>query len=449
MAKTTDRGLENREIVLDILMEVLEKGSFIHVVLGQALEKYQYLDKADRAFITRLAEGTVEYLIQIDAVINRYAKIKTQKMKPAIRNLLRLGVYQILYMDRVPDSAACNEAVKLAAKRRFQGLKGFVNGVLRSVAREKETISFEEPWLRLSLPEWLYRLLAAAYGKERAEKMGEAFLSERSTTVRCNLGLLEGRREEILESLKEQGGEVKEDERRPDILYLKGYDYLEGLWAFQKGWIQPQDLSSALVGQLAPPEPGSLVLDLCAAPGGKSLHMAELLKGTGMVEARDLTPRKIALIEENIERCGFSNIRAACHDARELDPDMEGKADLVIADLPCSGLGILGRKPDIKLNMTPEKLESLKELQREILSVAWRYVKPGGRLVYSTCTVNPAENGENAAWFLEHFPFEPVDLRGKLGPDWEEDSLKEGQIQLLPGIHPADGFFISVFRRRE
>lgn len=448
MAKTTDRGLENREIVLDILMEVLEKGSFIHLVLGQALEKYQYLDKADRAFITRLAGGTVEYLIQIDAVINRYAKTKTQKMKPVIRNLLRLSVYQILYMDRVPDSAACNEAVKLAIKRRFQGLKGFVNGVLRSVAREKESISFEEPWLRLSLPEWLYGLLVKEYGRERAERMGEAFLLERSTTVRCNLGRKEGRREEILESLKEQGVEVREDGQRPDILYLKGYDYLEGLWAFRQGWIQPQDLSSALVGQLAPPAPGSLVLDLCAAPGGKSLHMAELLKGTGMVEARDLTPRKVALIEENIERCGFSNIRALCHDARELDPDMEGKADLVIADLPCSGLGILGRKPDIKRNMTPEKLESLRALQREILSVAWRYVKPGGRLVYSTCTVNPGENRENAAWFLESFPFEPVDLGGRLGPDWEEASLKEGQIQLLPGVHPMDGFFISVFRRR-
>ncbi len=448
MAKKTDRGLENREIVLDVLMEVLENGGFIHLVLGQALEKYQYLDKADRAFITRLAEGTVEYLFQIDAVINSYAKTKTQKMKPVIRNLLRLSVYQILYMDRVPDSAACNEAVKLAAKRRFQGLKGFVNGVLRSVVREKGRITFEEPWLRLSLPEWLYRLLEEAYGRERAEKMGEAFLGERVTTVRCNLGLWEGRREEILESLKSQGAAVREDVRRPDILYLSGYDYLEGLWAFQRGWIQPQDLSSALVGQLAPPDPGSLVLDLCAAPGGKSLHMAELLKGTGMVEARDLTPQKTALIEENIERCGFSNIRAMCHDARVFDPSMEGKADLVLADLPCSGLGILGRKPDIKLNMTPEKMERLAALQREILSAAWRYVRPGGRLVYSTCTVNPGENRENAAWFLENFPFEPADLRGKLGPGWEEDSLKEGQLQLLPGVHPMDGFFISVFVRR-
>ena len=155
MAKRTDRGLENREIVLDMLMEVLERGSFVHVVLNQALDKYQYLDKADRAFITRLTEGTLEYLIQIDAIINQYSKTKTQKMKPVIRNLLRLSVYQILHMDRVPDSAVCNEAVKLAAKRRFEGLKGFVNGVLRTIAREKGTIAFSEPWLKLSLPQWM------------------------------------------------------------------------------------------------------------------------------------------------------------------------------------------------------------------------------------------------------------------------------------------------------
>ena len=190
MAKRTDRGLENREIVLDILMEVLERGSFVHMVLNQALDKYQYLDKADRAFITRLTEGTLEYLIQIDAIINQYSKTKTQKMKPVIRNLLRLSVYQILYMDRVPDSAVCNEAVKLAAKRRFEGLKGFVNGVLRTIAREKETIAFSEPWLELSLPQWMYEMWERQYGAGTATAMGKAFLKDKKTTVRCNLRAL-------------------------------------------------------------------------------------------------------------------------------------------------------------------------------------------------------------------------------------------------------------------
>ena len=171
MAKTADRGLENREIVLDILMEVLENGAYIHQILGQALYKYQYLDKADRAFITRTAEGTLDYLIQIDFVIEKYSSIKLKRMKPLIRTLLRMSTYQLLYMDRVPDSAVCNEAVKLAVKRRFAGLKGFVNGVLRSISREKASLAFDGPGippsLRFSMPQWIYDQWEADYGLQR------------------------------------------------------------------------------------------------------------------------------------------------------------------------------------------------------------------------------------------------------------------------------------------
>ncbi len=445
MAKKIDRGLENREIVLDVLLEVLEKGNFVHLVLNQALKKYQYLEKADRAFITRVTEGTLDALNQMDDVINRYSKMSTQKMKPVIRNLLRLSVYQILYMDRVPDSAVCNEAVKLAAKRHFAGLKGFVNGVLRTIARNKETIVFQDPWVELCLPEWLYKMWFFEYGGERTAAMARSFLKEGATTVRVKPEKIE----EAMESLKKQGVTVKEEPLFPGILYLKNYDYLESLDAFQNGWLQVQDLSSALVGKLAPPQKGSLVLDVCAAPGGKSLHMAELMMGSGQVEAQDVSDRKTALIEENARRGGFENVACRTWDARVLDESMVEKADLVLADLPCSGLGILGKKPDIKWRMSPEQMKELEALQREILSVVWRYVKPGGRLVYSTCTVNPGENQKNAKWFEESFPFEPVDLSGRLGPDFGEESLKNGWIQLLPGIHPGDGFFISVFRKKE
>ena len=446
MAKQTDRGLENREIVLDILMEVLERGSFIHLVLGQALKKYQYLDKADRAFISRVSEGTVEYLIQIDEIINRYSKTSTQKMKPVIRNLLRLSVYQIVYMDRVPDRAACSEAVKLAEKRRFGGLKGFVNGVLRTISREKERISFREPWVELSLPRWLYEMWEGQYGKEVTGRMGRAFLEEDAETT---VWVKPEMRGEALESLAAQGVSALPDSELPDLLKLSGYDYLESLEAFRKGWLQVQDRSSYLAGVAAPPEKESFVLDVCAAPGGKSLHMAQLMDGKGRVEARDLTDRKRELIEENVRRGGFQNVYCKTWDARIFDASMEGRADLVIADLPCSGLGILGKKPDIRWNMSPQQMRELAGLQREILSVVWRYVKPGGRLIYSTCTINPKENQDNAAWFLSSFPFEPVDLRETLGEYFKEDSLEKGWIQLLPGIHRGDGFFISVFRRAD
>ena len=445
MAGNPDRGMENRGIVLDILSEVLDKGSFVHLVLNQALQKYQYLDKSDRAFITRVTEGTLEYLLQIDYIINKYSKTKTDKMKPLIRNLLRMSVYQILYMDRVPDSAVCNEAVKLAVKRRFTGLKGFVNGVLRTISREKASLVFDSPSLAYSIPQWMYGMWEKEYGSAKAEMIAASFLEDRPTWVRCNLS--RALREAILNSLDSQGVMVKELDCLPSVLAISGYDYMEGLECFQNGWIQVQDATSAFVGELADPKEGDYIIDVCAAPGGKSLHLADKMKGTGMVEARDLSYQKTALIEENVARSGAANIKAVVWDALVPDEDAREKADIVIADLPCSGLGIIGKKPDIKYNMTIDKMRELSRLQRDILSVVWQYVKPGGTLVYSTCTIDPMENEGNAMWLSENFPLEPVDLSGRLGADFDEPSLKDGRIQFLPGIHPFDGFFISVFRR--
>lgn len=477
MAKPTDRGLENREIVLDILTEVLEKGSFVHLVLNQALRKYQYLEKQDRAFITRVTEGTLEYLIQIDYIINKYSKTGTGKMKPLVRSLLRMSVYQILYMDRVPDSAVCNEAVKLAVKRRFTGLKGFVNGVLRNISREKDTLVFDTPSLAYSIPQWMLDRWEMEYGAPRAKMIAASFLKDSPTWVRCNLN--RASMEEIRSSLEAQGVSVKTLPFLDSMVMIEGYDYLEGLESFRKGQIQVQDVTSAFVGELADPREGDYIIDVCAAPGGKSLHLSDKLNGTGMVEARDISPEKTALIEENMARAGAGNIKALVWDALVMDEEAREKADIVIADLPCSGLGIIGKKPDIKYNMTEEKMAGLAGLQRDILSVVWQYVKPGGILVYSTCTIDRMENEDNAVWFLEQFPFEGVDLRGRMknglwnamenglgdrlksgledrsetglknGPERElmEVSLKEGRIQFLPGIHPFDGFFISVFRR--
>lgn len=444
MTKQTD----SREIILDILLEILERGSYSHVVLRQALEKYQYLEKQDRAFITRVVEGTLEYRLTIDAILDGCSKVKVRKMKPVIRTLLRMSVYQIVWMDRIPDSAVCNEAVKLAVKRKFQGLKGFVNGVLRTVARQKDEAGgfvFEDWSLRYSMPQWLIDRWCENYPKETVEQMLKAFLADTPTTVRCNLDRAD--KASILESLRSQGAVVEESPLSKQALLLTSYDYLEGLDAFRKGWIQVQDVSSSFVGEIADPQPGAQVLDVCGAPGGKSLHIADKLKGTGLVVVRDLTEGKIRMVEDNIARTGYTNIRAELWDALELDEDWENQADLVIADLPCSGLGIIGKKPDIKYQVTEAGLQELAELQREILTVVSRYVKPGGRLIYSTCTINRQENEEQAAWFLQNFPFTPVNIEGKLGDVIQEASMKEGILQLLPGRYPCDGFFIAVFEK--
>lgn len=436
----------SREIVLDILLEILENGGYSHLVLRQALDKYQYLEKQDRAFITRVSGGTMERLILLDAVIDRFSKVKVKKMKPVIRTILRMSAYQILYMERVPDSAVCNEAVKLAKKRRFDGLSGFVNGVLRTISREKETLEFSDPTVRVCMPAWILSMWEEDYGKETAEIMASSFLGEKRLTVRCNLSLAS--REEILKSLRAQNITVEESPVLEGILYLEAYDYLEQVDAFIKGWICVQDLSSSLVGQIAAPKEGAFVLDVCSAPGGKAMDLADRLKGGGMVEARDLTEYKISMVEENLARCGFSNVRTKVWDARVLDETMVDQADLVLADLPCSGLGIIGKKPDIRFRMTAGELDSLSTLQREILSVIWRYVKPGGMLIYSTCTVDKKENEENASWILNNLPFREVSLDERL-PDGLKAFVRKNQIQLLPGIHPCDGFFIAAFEREK
>lgn len=443
MTKDTD----SREIALDILLEVLERDGYSHIILRQALNKYQYLEKPERAFITRVVEGTVEYLLQLDYVINSVSSTKVKKMKPVIRTILRMSVYQILYMDRVPDSAVCNEAVKLAVKRKFTGLKGFVNGVLRNITRSKDSFAWPDDTIRYSMPSWIGAMWEQDYGRETKEAMLSSFLKDKKTTVRCNL--FKASQETIIESLRGQGVSVNVSGILSGILYLENYDYLESLEAFQEGWISVQDLSSCLVGEIADPKEGDYCIDVCGAPGGKSLHIADKLHGTGMVEVRDLSDSKIALIEENINRSGFKNIRAAARDALVCDRESIEKADLVLADLPCSGLGIIGKKPDIKYRMTPEKLLALSTLQREILSVVSAYVKPGGRLVYSTCTIDRKENEENVQWFLSQFPFEPVNLEGKLGESLNGETLKQGFIQLLPGIHPCDGFFIAAFQKKK
>ena len=435
-----------REIVLDILLEVMEKGNYSHLILSQALEKYQYLEKQDRAFITRVTEGTLEYQLRLDAVIDRFSKVKVKKMKPVIRTILRMSAYQILFMERVPDSAVCNEAVKLAKKRRFDGLSGFVNGVLRNISREKGSLSFTAPEERLLMPGWILSMWEKEYGRETAEKIAESFLTERPLSVRINQSLAS--REAVLESLGAQGISVSEDLGPGFVLSIKDYDYLEQVEAFSKGWIIVQDFSSSLVGVIAEPKSGDFVLDVCSAPGGKTLDMADRLSGTGLVEARDLTEYKIFLVEQNVSRCGFANVRTKVADARIFDAESEGKADLVLADLPCSGLGIIGKKPDIRMRLKESDLSSLAALQREILSAVWRYVKPGGTLIYSTCTIDRMENEENAAWILNNLPFRKKEISGLL-PEPLRGWCHENEIQLLPGVFPCDGFYIAAFERKE
>ena len=445
--------VNSRELILGILLEVNKEGQYSHLVIRSTLEKYQYLEKQERAFITRVCEGTLEYKLRLDYILNQFSTVPAEKMKPVIRELLRSSVYQILYMDSVPDSAVCNEAVKLARKKGFYNLTGFVNGVLRKVAREYGSIRFpgkEEPEDYLSviysMPKWLVQRFLEQYGFEKTEKMLESFLKEKPTTIRIREYLVE--KEAVLESLKSQKVTVEKAPYIENAYYLKDYDYLPALDAFRVGSIQVQDVSSMLVGEIADPKEGDYVIDLCAAPGGKTLCIADKLKGTGRVDARDISRTKTDYIRENAIRQNFLNVVVTEKDATQLDSESLEKADIVLADVPCSGLGVMGRKTDIKYKLNPAKMQELVGLQREILEQASTYVKPGGTLIYSTCTIGKEENQDNVEWFLEHYPYELESLDPYLCEELKSETTRKGYLQLLPGVHQCDGFFIARLKRK-
>lgn len=444
-----------RAVVLDILTEIEKEGEFSHITINNALLKYQYLDRTQRAFINRLSLGTIECRIEMDYILNQYSKTPVNKMKPLIRRIMRMAVYQIIYMENVPDSASCNEAVKLAAKRGFTGLKGFVNGVLRNISRNKDNITYPDKAnetkkylsVKYSMPEWIIELWNTNMSYEEIEDILAGMKKDKKTYIRCNT--LKGSTDYIKKILEEEGVTVTEVSGLSYAYEISGYDYLTALKSFNEGLYQIQDISSMMAGEYVKPSTDSLIVDVCAAPGGKSINAAlklaeaaydnkdipesgiskEVLKGiTGRVIARDVSDYKASLIDDNVARLGIPYIDVEVHNALEFDEELEGKADIVIADLPCSGLGIMGRKPDIRYNITKEKIDDIISLQRDILKVVSRYVKTGGTLVYSTCTINRAENEDNADWICNTLGFS-----------------KDGEYrQMLPSAKADnDGFFVA------
>lgn len=477
-----------RELVLETLTDIDRGRKNASEAMRGTLRNFQYLSKQERSFYTRLCEGTLEYRMQLDYLIDQVSKTPVQKCKPYIRNLLRMSLYQVRFMDGVPEEAACNEAVKLAKKKGFQSLSGFVNGVLRNLIRKQDSISFpskEENRIayysvRYSIPEWLVEQYLHWYPEEIAAGMLEAYLQEAPLTIRVNQRLAS--KAVVKNALEEEQVQAEDGYYTENTLRLSGINYMNRIKAFRQGCITVQDESSVLQGYLIQPKPGDLILDVCAAPGGKSLYAAEQLlmaesaiqqadekerltgtkqegrqadSNTGKVIARDISEKKVERIQENAERMQIPNLETEVWDALETDQSKVAQADIVIADVPCSGLGVIGRKPDIKYRLTLQQLQELTELQRNILSTVIPYVKPGGRLIYSTCTVNPEENEQQAAWIQEQFPLEPLDIRewlpekltselkGQPGTD-----VKKGYATLLPGQQQCDGFFFAVFQKR-
>lgn len=451
MTKNSPNKVNLRNQVLTMLLQVNE-GKKSHLVLKETLDNLPDLEKQEKSFVTRLFQGTIERQIELDYIINCFSKTKTSKMKPVIREIIRMCVYQIKYMDSVKDFAACNEAVKLVQKRKLVNLKGFVNGVVRNIARSIEEIEYPTDYVdnlsvRYSVPKWIIEMWLEQYGKDIVENILDNLYDNNVTSVRCNTS--KASVADIISALEIQNIKVEKSNVYDKALNISGYHSLGTLNVFQAGMVTVQNLSSMLVGIVANPSEGMNIIDVCAAPGGKSLHVAELMNGTGHVEARDLSKQKTDLIEENISRIRYKNITTKVWDATVLDEAAVGTADIVIADLPCSGLGVIGNKSDIKLNVTREQIDELAKLQREILLIVNKYLKPDGLLVFSTCTINTIENNENVEWIKENLDMDSVSLTDTIPKELDNfNTLEEGYIQILNGQEGMDGFFISAFRKK-
>ena len=440
-----------RMLAVDSLMEIFEQNRHSHIVIGEVLNKYQYIEKQERAFYQRLTFGTIERMVYLDYVIESFSSKPVRKMRPLVRYILRTAAYQIIYMDSVPDSAACNEAVKIAKKRGFSSLSGFVNAILRKICGGKDNIVLpdkdKEPDKYLSVvnstPLWLASMWYEKYGFEVADAMMKKQLETKSTTIRCNRGMLSV--DELVGNLEEQNISVSPGNYVSDALIIKDFDNIYEISGYEEGHFYVQDESSMLAVLAAGIKEDDLVVDVCAAPGGKSLFAANIAH-KGKVIARDLTESKTDIIRENAVRLKTENIVIETRDALILDESLIGKADVVIADLPCSGLGIIGKKPDIKYKVTKEQIEELAALQKDILKIVASYVKPGGVMIFSTCTVNSIENEENVRWIEENLDFEVESLKGYLNDEIVNDHC--GYLTLIPGIHKCDGFFIARFRKK-
>ena len=438
-----------RGIALDALMET-ETSSFPSSgIITSVLNKYDYLDQRDKAFIKLLFEGTVERRITLDFILDKKSSVKTSGMKPVIRNILRMGLYQLLFTD-APAYAVCKESVNLAGKRGFKGLGGFVNGVLRSISRDIES-SGKQPaerylsflpekkgkqdrkylQLRYSMPESVLDVFLSEYG-DRTDSILDAMMKTRDVSLRFRSDLSEEDLKTAVTEISKTGVTLRKSTEVPFVYQAHNTGDIRKLPGYEEGLFNIQDVSSCKAVLALGIQKGDRVLDCCAAPGGKSILAAELAGPEGSVTSCDVSESKAGLIRENASRMRLENISIQVRDASVNDPAENEKYDCVILDVPCSGLGILGKKRDIKYNLTKEGLRSLCELQKKIIDGCVPYVKKGGKLLYSTCTVRRAENEEQALYIKEKYGYE----------------VEKGPVRLLPDDAEQDGFFYCVLIKK-
>lgn len=438
--------MNSRKIAVKVLNRVIGEGAYSNIVLSNELNSSELSDQ-DKSLTTEIVYGTLRRLKSIDMIICSFVR-DMSIMDKTILNILRVALYQMQYLDKVPSYAACNEAVELAKEISEKDSK-LVNGILRNYVKKdgKLEINFrnkiDEIAYELSFEPWMIKMLFNQYGESEALRIMHGLNNTPMVTVRVNN--LKSDYEDVFEKFEEVGYNVFEGTVCPEAISIKGGRTLEKNDAFLEGKITVQDESAMLVAPLLDISEGQKVLDLCAAPGGKTTHIAEILENTGEVLAFDIHPQKLELIKENYERLGLTNISLGEMDASKLNVKLIGIADRVLIDVPCSGLGIIRKKPEIKWSKKRSELKEIVHIQKSILSNAWEYLKKDGIMVYSTCTLNKEENEENVKWFLSKYKDAKIEkvFVGK-GNNLKYDSM--GTLTVLPNEY-MDGFFIAKFRK--
>lgn len=438
-----------RQLALDILMEIYEKQGYSNLSLTKMLPQGRGKQRQKNSFVTALVYGVVERDITLEYAISQYSKKSFQKLDLEIQLILKMGFYQLLYMSGVPENAAVDESVKLCYYVKKVSAKAFVNGVLRNFLRDgkkfviRESDDLKGLSIAYSCPLWLVEKWVKEYSYEHTKKLLQASLGRPPLCVRVNT--LKSSAKKLVGELREKQIDVKESDYLEDCLLISNTGNLERISQFREGDFYVQDTASQLCVKLLNPQPGERIFDICAAPGSKSFTMAQLMENKGEILAFDLYDHKLKLIEEGAEKLGITNITVQKGDGR-VYCDRLGTADRVLCDVPCSGLGIIRRKPEIKYKLQ-EEIAGLPETQYEILKNASRYVKQGGRLVYSTCALNKEENQQVAKRFLAE---NPDFLPESISEEWKDKGiLEENMLTLLPEYMDSDGFFIAVFCRRQ
>ena len=433
-----------RETALNVLKSCRTEDNWVNSALKEQLA-HDRLDRRDAALATRLAYGVLQNRALLDHYLQQLLTGRLKDLRPALRDILHLGLYQILFLDKIPESAAVNEAVDLAKRycKKQKNAAPLVNGVLRNAVRSRENLKAPEDLAtKYSHPAGLVALLKSYVGENRLEKMLQANNAAPDTVVQVNT--LKTTAAALLQRLEAEGVEAAPHGWMENCLVLKNTGALEKLPAFLEGEFYVQDAAARLAVDCAGITEGDfLVTDCCAAPGGKSFAAAIRLGGRGRIVSSDIHEHKVPLMEKGAARLGFDNMHPRHFDATVFDPELEGKVDFALVDVPCSGYGIIRKKPDIR-EKDPDTMKELPALQLQILKNQARYVRPGGVLIYSTCTLVRRENEGVVEKFLKtnpEFSLEPLTLPAEFGEN------TTGMLTLVPGEHDTDGFFIARLRR--